>query len=237
MPKSDHRIRVTKMLIRRAFTELLRTKPIQSISVKELCETAGINRGTFYAHYTDIYDLLKKMEEEMLVDFQQALRPLLEVHEGGITPAKITAGIFQCLKENADICTVTLGLLGIKNLQPGSSGLAGIIMWNPISAFLRGPRPGSWNTIMLLSARAVSGCWNAGWRKGCTPAPRNGGYGGKNYDVRYRLPPWRGSRGRGQSRLSSVRVSPSAICSSCAHTRSQLDSTKPFSPLRIRAGN
>lgn len=114
MPKSDHRIRVTKMLIRRAFTELLRTKPIQSISVKELCETAGINRGTFYAHYTDIYDLLKKMEEEMLADFQEALRPLLEVSEGGITPAKITAGIFQCLKENADICTVTLGPFGDK---------------------------------------------------------------------------------------------------------------------------
>lgn len=114
MSKSDHRIRVTKMLIRRAFTELLRTKPMQSISVKELCETAGINRGTFYAHYTDIYDLLKKMEEEMLADFQEALRPLLEVHEGGITPAKITAGIFQCLKENADICTVTLGPFGDK---------------------------------------------------------------------------------------------------------------------------
>lgn len=114
MPKSDHRIRVTKMLIRRAFTELLRTKPIQSISVKELCETAGINRGTFYAHYTDIYDLLKKMEEEMLADFQQALQPLLEVHEGGITPVKITAGIFQCIKDNADLCTVTLGPFGDK---------------------------------------------------------------------------------------------------------------------------
>lgn len=114
MPKSDHRIRVTKMLIRRAFTELLRNKPIQSISVKELCETAGINRGTFYSHYTDIYDLMKKMEEEMLEDFQQALQPLLEVHEEDMTPVKITAGIFQCLKENADICTVTLGPFGDK---------------------------------------------------------------------------------------------------------------------------
>ena len=114
MPKSDHRIRVTKMLIRRAFTEILRNKPIQSISVKELCETAGINRGTFYSHYTDIYDLMKKMEEEMLEDFQQALQPLLEVHEEDMTPVKITAGIFQCLKENADICTVTLGPFGDK---------------------------------------------------------------------------------------------------------------------------
>ena len=57
---NDHRTRVTKMLIRKAFTSLLSQKPIQSISVKELCELAGINRGTFYSHYTDIYDLLRK---------------------------------------------------------------------------------------------------------------------------------------------------------------------------------
>ena len=48
----DHRSRVTKLLLRRAFTDLLEQKPIQSISVKELCERAGINRGTFYSHYT-----------------------------------------------------------------------------------------------------------------------------------------------------------------------------------------
>ena len=46
---NNRRTRVTRLLIRRAFTELLRKKPIQDISVKELCERAGINRGTFYA--------------------------------------------------------------------------------------------------------------------------------------------------------------------------------------------
>ena len=45
---NNRRTRVTRLLIRRAFTELLRKKPIQDISVKELCERAGINRGTFY---------------------------------------------------------------------------------------------------------------------------------------------------------------------------------------------
>ena len=44
---ADHRTRVTKMLIRKALMELLSKKPIQSISIKELCETAAINRGTF----------------------------------------------------------------------------------------------------------------------------------------------------------------------------------------------
>ena len=78
MAKNDQRTRLTKMLIRKAFTSLLSQKPIQSISIKELCAQAGINRGTFYAHYLDIYDLLEQMEQEMMADFQEVLRPLLE---------------------------------------------------------------------------------------------------------------------------------------------------------------
>ena len=111
---NDHRTRVTKILIRKAFTDLLKKKPIQSISIKELCEAAQINRGTFYTHKADIYDLLEKMEEEMMEDFQKALEPLLSMEPEGLTPVKITTGIFQCLKENADICTVTLGDFGDK---------------------------------------------------------------------------------------------------------------------------
>lgn len=113
-PANDHRVRVTKMLIRRAFTDLLKQKPLQSITIKELCAAAGINRGTFYAHYTDIYDLLAKIEEEMFEDFQKTLEPLLSTERGDLTPVKITAGIFQCLKDNADLCTVTLSDYGDK---------------------------------------------------------------------------------------------------------------------------
>lgn len=114
MKSNDHRTRVTKMLIRRAFTDLLKRKPISSISIKELCEHAGINRGTFYSHYTDIYDLLNKIEDEMMHDLFNELKPLLEL-DSNITPAKISAGIFQCLKDNADLCIVTLGPYGDKS--------------------------------------------------------------------------------------------------------------------------
>ena len=110
----DHRIRVTKMLIRKALTTLLQQQPIHSISVKLLCETAGINRGTFYTHYTDIYDLLEKVEGEMMDDFKRALEPLLGSDDSKSTPLNITVGIFQCLKDNADICAVTLGDYGDK---------------------------------------------------------------------------------------------------------------------------
>ena len=113
--RSDHRTRVTKMLIRKAFTDLLQTKPIQRISIKELCEMAGINRGTFYTHYTDIYDLLNQIEAEMLADFQQALRPMFDGVTHPLHPVEVSTKIFQCLKDHADICTVTLGDYGDKN--------------------------------------------------------------------------------------------------------------------------
>lgn len=113
---NDHRIRVTKLLIRKAFTDLLRQKPIQSISIKELCEKAGINRGTFYSHYTDIYDLRNQIEEEMRIEFEQALEELL--NKGGdqeITSVRVTTELFQCLKDNSDLCAVTLGDYGDKD--------------------------------------------------------------------------------------------------------------------------
>lgn len=111
---NDHRTRVTRLLIRKAFTDLLRQKPMQSISVKELCALAGINRGTFYTHYSDLYDLLEQMESDMMADFQKALEPMLSAKDRNVHPVEITTEIFQCLKDNADLCTVTLGEHGDK---------------------------------------------------------------------------------------------------------------------------
>jgi AcrR family transcriptional regulator len=112
--REDHRIRVTRMLIRKALTDLLQKKPLQSITIKELCAAAGINRGTFYAHYTDIYDLIEKVEAEMFRDLQKAMEPLFSTEEE-LSPVRIITGVFQCLKDNADICAVTLGDFGDKN--------------------------------------------------------------------------------------------------------------------------
>lgn len=64
---SEHRkVKYTKMVIREALFELLETKPLKQITVKSLCELADINRGTFYSHYRDIYDLVEKLEGELI---------------------------------------------------------------------------------------------------------------------------------------------------------------------------
>ena len=66
-PSNEHRkVKYTKMVIRESLFELLETKPLKQITVKSLCERADINRGTFYSHYTDIYDLVEKLEEEII---------------------------------------------------------------------------------------------------------------------------------------------------------------------------
>ncbi len=48
----------TQEMIRSAFIELLEKEDLEKISVKRLCEHCGINRNTFYYHFSDIYDVL-----------------------------------------------------------------------------------------------------------------------------------------------------------------------------------
>lgn len=71
---SDARVRYTKMVIVQNFIKLLRQKPINKITVKEICDLAEINRATFYKHYLDVYDLLEKIESQFLAELLSKLR-------------------------------------------------------------------------------------------------------------------------------------------------------------------
>ncbi len=62
----DLRVQKTEQRIRSAFIELRKTKPLEKITVKELIEAAVINKGTFYHHYQDIYDLSETLENELI---------------------------------------------------------------------------------------------------------------------------------------------------------------------------
>lgn len=60
----DLRIERTRRSIINAFIELRAKKPLEKITIKELAETALINKATFYSHYNDIYDLSEQLEKE-----------------------------------------------------------------------------------------------------------------------------------------------------------------------------
>lgn len=61
MKKNDARVRYTKLVLKNALLKLMQTKPINKITVKEVCELAGLNRATFYAHYGNCFDLLESI--------------------------------------------------------------------------------------------------------------------------------------------------------------------------------
>lgn len=112
MNNPEHRVQTTKKLLRDALMSLLAQKPLRSITVKELCLRANLNRGTFYAHYADVYDLLEQIEAEMETDVFAALEPMLSAE--GLTPPKVTKKVFECIEANADLCRVTIGPYGDK---------------------------------------------------------------------------------------------------------------------------
>lgn len=49
----------TKQMIKKVLVSLCETQPFRKISVQQIAQEAGINRQTFYYHFTDKYDLLR----------------------------------------------------------------------------------------------------------------------------------------------------------------------------------
>lgn len=78
--------RDTKQRLEHAFIDLYRTKPIEKITVREITAAAGLNRCTFYAHYTDVYDLVGTIESRLIVKISAALN---NIHRPLDTPAAV----------------------------------------------------------------------------------------------------------------------------------------------------
>ena len=71
--KENRKIARTKQLLSDALTGMLKEMPLHAVSIRELCQRAGINRTTFYNHYGSQYDLLNEIAERFLTDIAQQL--------------------------------------------------------------------------------------------------------------------------------------------------------------------
>ena len=63
MNKAESKYFNTALRMDEALISLLRVKDLEYITVKEICEKAGVNRSTFYLHYETIGDLLSETIE------------------------------------------------------------------------------------------------------------------------------------------------------------------------------
>ena len=72
----DRRVIRTKKAIRNAFAQLLSVKELDDITVKDIAELADINRKTFYNYYSGVHMILEETENEIVEDFEAAIRDL-----------------------------------------------------------------------------------------------------------------------------------------------------------------
>jgi AcrR family transcriptional regulator len=70
--ENDLRIVKTKKALHHALLTLLKTKPLETISVSTLCREASVNRGTFYLHYTDVATLFDEHLQHLLKDLEDS---------------------------------------------------------------------------------------------------------------------------------------------------------------------
>lgn len=103
MRKSDARVRYTRRVIKESFLTLLRGKPVNKITVKEVCEAAGLNRATFYAHYSDCFALLESIERELLDAFEQSLCLI-----DGFDVSALIAAIYAMIEQHEEACRVLI---------------------------------------------------------------------------------------------------------------------------------
>ncbi len=70
MNRSQSKYFNTAVLMDQALLEILEKKDFEYITIKEVCQRAGVNRSTFYLHYENMDDLLKETIRYLGEEFQ-----------------------------------------------------------------------------------------------------------------------------------------------------------------------
>ena len=64
--KVDRRVWHTRRLLQDSLLEILNDKRLEDVSVKEICDRAGVNRSTFYSYFNGTRELLASLKKDMI---------------------------------------------------------------------------------------------------------------------------------------------------------------------------
>ncbi len=98
----DRRILRTKKAIRQAFLSLLSEHPFEDITVSSLSERAGINRKTFYLHYTSTRELYDEIRRDQCIRISR-LSCWKKLGEANPDPYEIFLEMNQLIEEDRDL--------------------------------------------------------------------------------------------------------------------------------------
>ena len=150
----DRRVRKTRRQLRECLITLLKEKKVQDITVRELTDMADLNRGTFYLHYKDVFDLLEKTEAELQEDFNQLVckHDAVDLKQ---RPSVIFNEIYSLVYDNADLIEILLGENGDLNFV---NRLKQLIREKCLKDWMEGFRSGNAAAFDAFFSFIVSGC-------------------------------------------------------------------------------
>ena len=90
---NDLRVVKTKQALHNALMTLLSEKPLENISIAEICRVANINRGTFYLHYEQKEGLFEEYFQEIMEDlynsYEEPYRAVTTLDKNQLDPNTI----------------------------------------------------------------------------------------------------------------------------------------------------
>lgn len=104
MPEQDRRVVKTKRAIRNAFAELLTTREMDDITIRDIAEVADINRKTFYSHYSGVHDVVAEIENEIVASFDDVLA-MLDLSQTLQNPYPVFARLTEIINSDMDFYT------------------------------------------------------------------------------------------------------------------------------------
>ncbi len=102
----DRRVRRTKRLLRQAMAELMQEKDFKDITVTDLVQRADLNRGTFYVHYKDVYDLREQLENEMIAACSQFIEATVYADKNHSLHTVLTRATDYLLENRQIVCSL-----------------------------------------------------------------------------------------------------------------------------------
>ena len=151
--KENQRIALTRRLLQEGLLRLLAYNKLENISVTTLCKEAGINRATFYNHYTSPTALLSEMEQQLVTELKQISSAPLSIED-------ISEDLEQyciLLREHADLVSILVRYHADRDIEQIITSLA---------AYYGKYRLGASKTYMdadtthLVSTFLYSGCYH-----------------------------------------------------------------------------
>lgn len=105
--KPDRRVKRTCDALQQSLLSLMQHQPLEQITVRELCQKADINRGTFYLHYHDVYELYDAVQMGIMDELARTVEThCAQVREDEDPAPSIILDIFDYFTQNYQACVV-----------------------------------------------------------------------------------------------------------------------------------